>query len=357
MTLCNVELANLGIPTTIGTPGVDVFGGYVPRDLSLQNTNFVDALNQIISNEPDRRVFFDDPTDSWTFPSLTDAEEITININSVNIPDHIYDMSTVGRYTAVKLMAGADGRAVFSSKGSASCIQNWDAALENNWCMQIAVGNAAAGNIPDENTWVFRRWLIPVAESEINPNAPICAYVKYEKWGQTRYDRIDAYIDIHEGVVVTKVPCVVKGNPHAIGEKKGPDELILTWYRTDELPTYGYPYKRYPETGYAGTAYDLCGIEREKVELVDYQQLTDEVVQAKHALYKDIIISGTVTIEGDPIPELINLNKRIKFSHSTKTTGLETLSAIYTGYSYEFGKRGKNVLTLTTDLSGLLKVN
>jgi hypothetical protein len=167
---------------------------------------------------------------------------------------------------------------------------------------------------------------------------------------------VQANINLNEGAIVTHVPIVSRGNPWAAGKAVGPDGVYLVYYTSGTMPEETIYTMRIPNTGYEGSAYTDYGIEIEKRELVDLKAMTAANAQAKFNLMKDVVITGTLPIEGLPIPELLNLQKRIYFSHPTKDTGANSLGAIVTGYTYTFGKRGVNSVQVTTDMSGLVKV-
>ena len=128
------------------------------------------------------------------------------------------------------------------------------------------------------------------------------------------------------------MPVVTIGNPFVPGDAQASPNVYIRFYRIDTVPTAGYPYIRYPASGWEGTAYTLYGVEREKVEFVDINEMNESNAAAKLALLKNVIISGDVAIEGDPIPELINLQKRINIQHDVNVTGIETLGAIFNSY-------------------------
>ena len=355
-TLCISELNTLGISSTIGNPSADVLGGLVQESVTFENKTFVDAVGEMLQKQPDRKIFYDDTTGTWVFPSLLTSDIVTITINSVNIGEFTYTEDLTGRYTALKVMAAYEGSIPVDSKQTVILTEDWDAGLEDSWCLQAAGVNDPAG-FNTELLKVFRQYKIPDAEKEINTRAPVCIYAVIDFWSNAKYIPVDAQIDFATKTVVTNVPLVLRGNVfHPDKNKIKPDAVVLTYSSTDSMPTLGFPSIRVPAAGYEGTAFDLYGFEKEKVELIDSTLLYSANAYARLSLLKDVIIAGDLEIEGDPIQELLNLQYRVCVNHVSKTTGLETIAAVVNSYTYEFGRRGRNKINLSTDRSGLVWV-
>ena len=356
-TLGNTDLVTLGIPSTIGSPGFDVLEAACQQDITFENRNFVDALNELLGRQPDRKLFFDDPTGTWIFPSVLTSDIVTITINSVNVGEFTYSEDLTDRWTAIEMIAAYEGAIVLPARGTSELTEDWNGALETDWCLQ-KVGGGAASEIDPAYLPVFRRYKISGDLADANPRAPMGVYAAVSYYGEIKYIPIDAQIDLASKVVVTNVPMVLHGNLYDKNEEKiKPAAMFLGYWDLKSMPTEGWPTIRVPTAGFEGTAYTLYGLERLKTQYVDMTELSTFNATVRLSVLKDVIVSGSLEIEGDLIPELLNLQKRICVNHVSKTTGLETVAALYTAYTYEFGRRGKNTLTLSTDKSGYVRVN
>lgn len=359
-TLNALKLQHIGIPFEIGTPGPDYPNDFnLPWDYTLQNTNFYDGILSLSSYYPSIKPFFDDLQEKWTFPNMLTAPEYVVDIRSCNVVDLSYEVDTSNRWTRVQLQSVMDGRSTMPMKGMVVCQKGWNTLLEPTWCMQAAASEDPR-TIPDTGgySFVYRRWKIPMENVEgVNPNAPICAYALFQYGAATRYVALNAYIDIQEGWVVTETPVIIGGNAWDAGRSTGPTAVVVTWWNILLVPTWNYTWVSVPTTIFTGSAYEAYGVARTKYEMVDAAQVTASNAAAKLSVLQDAIISGQVVLEGDPIEQLLNLNSRVLFYHPEKSTGLESVSALLTSYTYTFGKRGQSTLELTTDLSGLVRVN
>ena len=355
------DLAAVGVSSAIGTPGMDTWPAVkFNRELTIQNTQFLDALKQICSYYPQKKPYYDHTQDKWTFPDLLEAPEVIIDVGTMNVMEHVYTMSTANRYTAVHLYSHFDGRVVAASKGTGLCTKGWDPTLEADWSI-LKVAEEDPADLPESGgyTFVYRRWMIPIDTAEVNPNAPYRAYITVDYDGQEVYQCLDAYIDLNNGIIVTQNPVVVKGNAWDKDEAGaiGPTNVYFTWYKLDTGPGVGLMDHREPAAGFEGTAYSLFGLERVKTVLVDQTECGTVNARARLNMLKDVIVTASVPIDGDPIPELINLNKRIYFRSTVHTTAIASIPTILLGYTYEFGRRGKSTIKVSSDLSGLLKIN
>lgn len=371
-TMASSGLAALSIPSTFGNPGPETLTSFTTQAIDFQNVTFGEAIKQILQNEPNRRCFFDDLTGKWIFPDLTTLPIAQLDVSQVNLLENVYSWDMSNRYTAVKLV----GKLNYEVSGAIKATQNtkeptiltpaWDTALELDWTIQKAYGVQEPENFNEEYQWVYRRWLLPGnLTSDRNKKIPGRVWALVEFGQSLQYIPLDAYIDWESGFVITKVPVVVGGNPHGLdptpsGPRStayGPSAVVLTIWDPAKIPQTAVPYIRVPATGFSGTAYTIAGLERELVELVDQGQLFYQNAAAKLAVHQDLLISGTLPIDGDPLFSLANLNCRIRLTHPTKATGLETISGLFTSYKYTFGKRGRQEISMTTDKADLIKIS
>ncbi len=356
---CAAELSSLGIPATIGYPGTWAFSGNLPSDVSLQNCGFVEGLKQLCAFEPSRKPFFDDTSGTWVFPDILNADIEDVVVSSVNAGELSYTLDLNNRFTRLRLVTAWEGVQSMSQKTAVVCADGWDSGLEADWCIQKGIGVNSPTAIGSGYYWVYRRWSIPNDIDNRHPAAPTRAYAIFDLYGYPKWVPVVAQVDFGNKVLMTAVPVTRPGdNPYSIAPAaaRGPDLLVLTYYTKDSQPTGGWYIYTEPSSGYTGNAYTLFGLEQTRTEIVDAVALNTGNAMAKLAVGKDVIVSGTLTLEGDPIPEFINLQRRLRVSDSSRTTGLEDIPAVISGYTYRFGKRGSNQITMGTDRSGFVRV-
>jgi hypothetical protein len=405
-------LNTLGIPATIGVPGLTAFTGFLPESVQLRNVGFYAALQTLASYEPGVRAFFDDTTQTWIFVKLTHQPTMLTYVESVNLQNLNYQQDVNDCYTAVKLYADVSNEHIlnhsdqnssgYAGRVSVSLQKDWNAELEATWDIFRGEGADDPEGPEGGYWWVYRRYKIPdgVVPRELTTPKKVRYKVDIEEMTEdgsivvtgSKWVVAQAYVNIQRRLVVTHMPIIKRGNPYVRGEVKGlvntptelgspvqgADEVVLTYwplgafkytfvtsthsdgtvattagtYTTDGYATY----LRYPEVGYRGTAYDFFGIERELVQVVDPTEVTSENARALLEAHKDVRISSDLPIEGDPLESAINLQKKLRVMHGALQTGLQSVSAHLTGFRYQFGKRGLNTLSLSTDISGLVKI-
>lgn len=358
------ELTAYGIPSTFGYPGPNQLEGILPEVTEFQNTNLIDAAKKLMTGDPSRKIFFDDITQTWIFPDILNCNIYDLQVNSINLESLIYSEDLANRYTAIRMIAKWDTKAAFPNQETLVCSPDWIPALELDWTLDKACGKVDAEEPNDDYSWVYRKWKFQVSGSgskQKHPMQPPIAYALIDYQGNLKYFPIDAIIDWPSQLVVTKVPLVVHGNAFELqadpdtGDLRsnalGPLAVVLAYTDMKQIPLTLFPSLRYPEVGFQGTAYTQEGVAREKVEIVDLGELSYYNAASKLAVLQDIIIAGSLPLGGDPMIELMNLQARIRVKHISKATGLETIPALYTGYTYDFGKRGKNIITISTDKS------
>jgi hypothetical protein len=354
---CTVELSSLGIPATIGDPGTWAFSGNLPSDVSLQNCGFVEGLKQLCAFEPSRKPFFDDTSGTWIFPDILNADIEDVVVSSVNAGELSYTLDLTNRFTRLQLVTAWEGTQGMAKKAAAVCTEAWDPELQYTWCLEFGA-SVDDPTLVGSGYWaVYRRWAIPDTINNRHPTAPTRVYAVFDFWSNAKWVPIAAQVDFNNKVLMTNVPIVhPKSNPYDPGWAWGPDMVVVTYYTKDSMPTGGWYIYTEPSSGYTGNAYTLFGLEQTRTEIVDAVALNTGNAMAKLAIGKDVVVSGTLTLEGDPIPEFINLQRRLRVSDSSRTTGLEDIPAVIMGYTYRFGKRGANQITMGTDKTGFVRV-
>lgn len=351
------ELGSYGIPATIGTPGTDVFSSYVTNDFNFSNTTFVQAIKQLAAQEPAIRVFFDDLQNKWIFVNLRTASNLQIIPDPSNLLSLDVEEDLASRYTAVHLWSVNEYVLASGPKLDVSLIPDWNSGLEADWDLQKATGSASATTVNTDYAFVYRRWRLPASMVGFDEKSPYVLFAQVPYWSnEQRYISLSADIDVSNGVVLSRSPILTSGNPYVAGSARGPLDVVLSYYNTGTAPFIDYPQLRLPSSGYEGTAHTQYGVERVMRKLVDLFSLIDGTAQAMLDLHKDVIINGTLPLDGDPIESLINLQRRISIAGTPYPTGMETIGALYTGYTYNFGKRGQNQVNLSTDFSSVIRV-
>lgn len=389
------RLNTLGIPATIGVQGLGQFVSDLPESVVLENLSFTAAINRLVAYERGFKVFWDDPSQTWHFINILDAPTAVINIASVNLENAIFDVSTEDRYTAVRLFARNESiideniatKSETITIGNATGIlkrttvtlsEGWSPEFEAKW--SLFNGQAIAFDDFENQGFfnVYRRFTMPATVIAPMPGTPVNAYAKYKLWtgGPTRVRRLHGRANFQRRTFFARFPAISRGNPHIEGDVVPPEEVQLVYWPvqfTVSLPTSttseGTPTAfvntlfdstefldeiRVPETGYDGDAFTIFNLERELVEIVDRTEVTSLNAQRILDTHKDIQVTGTFPIGGDPIRQLINLGVRARLQHPTMATGIQSLRPTITDYTYNFGKRGLTNLTVSTDITGLL---
>ena len=386
-------LAAAGIPSTIGLPGLSQFVGDIPETTRFQNVGFASAVTQLAQLETGVKVFFNDQQQAWSFPNLLLAPTAIVQVNSVNLTELVFDTSTEDRFTAVHLFADADDlidEAIISKsqvqigpnfgtieRTEVSLTPKWLTELEVDWTIDKAHQGALA-TLEDENFWVFRRWSLPDSITPPLAGTPVRLWQKFNFFGNEIWKRTNGVSNFRRREFVSRFPLIHRGNPHVPGDVIGPLEVKMAYFpggvlgasftwvssvNTSGTPTFStslidvsdFPTEvRVPPSGFTGSAFDVFGVQRELIRIVNRTEVTSANANAILRLHKDIVISGDLPIEGDPVETTLNLNRKVLVNHSTLTTGIESTPALLTGYNYRFGKRGENTLNLTTDVAGLI---
>ena len=380
-----------GIPATIGAPGLSQFVGNIPETLNFQNVGFKSAITQLAALETGVKVFFNDQQLMWTFPNLLQSPTAIIEINSVNLLEAVFDKSTEDRYTAVQLFAQADDfldEAIISKTatvnvgGNPGFVQRTEVNLEKRWLPELeldwTISKAHQGNLgtlEDEFFWVYRRWSLPTSLVPQQPGTPIRLWQKFNYWGTETWRRTHGVVNFRRREFTSRFPLIHRGNPHVPGDVIGPIDVKMAYYprqfnftfisttNSAGTPTVvnttvdgaSFPSElRVPSSGYEGTAFTQFGVQRELIQVVDRTAVTSANASAILRMHKDVVISGDLPIEGDPLEVMLNLDRQVLVRHATLTTGIQSTLATLTAYSYRFGKRGENSLSLTTDVAGLI---
>lgn len=353
----NTELGSCGIPATIGVPGSDVFQTVLDNDVDLKNTNFVDGVNQVIQQEPAKRVFWDDITSTWIFPDLFNSPAYDLGIGTADFEEHTFTLDTMNRYTAVQIWEPYQTRLGVEAGQTIDLTPGWNVQFEADWDIKKAIGKTAPADIASVYSLVFRYWTFSGSGITGAGDLPVMLMVLSDYWDRPTWIPVMANINWDTQEVMANVPVVVKGNPHAPGDAVGPLAAKLLYWKLSTFTIGNIRSLRVPTSGYTGTANSLFGVQKTKKLMVDSEHFDVNWAAANLEVLKDVIISGDVPVWGDPLKDFINLQAIVTVSHPTNTTGMENLFAAVMKYSYDFGDPGKNTLTLSTDKTNLINLD
>lgn len=123
-------------------------------------------------------------------------------------------------------------------------------------------------------------------------------------------------------------------------------KLILSWVE------YSFPLAQSIGTaGYTGLAYRLYGVQRARIEYVEYGQATGVELARRLRPYAAPLITAELPIAGPPIADLWFLKSRVLLQATTPgATPLQSIPGVLAAYKYQFGKVGSNNLSFSTDL-------
>lgn len=354
----NLFLSNMtaleshGVISTIGDPGSIYLDTVVKENLNLEGSGFTSAIRQVIKDNPTRKFFWDDVTGTWIFPDITAAQPYDLDIDLSGLDECVYTLDISNRYTAIECYAPYSTTAVTSQRAFTELQPSWDIDFEADWTIRKALGMDGADKFGDSYAWVFRRWTFQGQTGNSTQRyKPARMYCLIPWWQETAWVPIDCMIDWQNQVVVSKVPIVVKGNPHVPGDSVGPYAAMLSYWDPITYPVSALAALRVPAEGFEGTAYEKFNITKTKKVLVDVLQLYDSYAQDMLNVLKDVIVTADIPIQGDPIREFINLNAKLRVLDSRQLTGMEEFYGMVVSYRYTFGRPGMNTISITTDKS------
>ncbi len=390
--IASSQLNSVGIPATIGFPGLEQFTSLLPETVEFRNIGFNAAIKQLAAYEIGVRPIFDDSQQKWVFHNLLNVPTVLVNVASMNIPELPFNADTTDRYTAVRLFGDVDDfldDAILSKTTSivvggtpgqlirttVDLTIKWREELEPTWTIPRASSFDVTG-LEDAYFWVFRRWSIPSSVIRPFPGSPVRAYANTAYWSENVWRRIHGRANFGRREFVARFPALKDGNPYIPGGVIGAEEVKLAYIPrqflftyvssvtsagTETLSTTQVDIEEFPETlrmpasGYEGSAFSEFGIEREYFEIVSRTEVTTANARARLDLRKDVVVSGDLPAEGDPLAEFMNLGVKALIQHPSKVTGVQSVPALVTQYTYTFGKRGESTLSLTTDIVGLIR--
>lgn len=351
------QLGSLGISNQLGIPGAEQFSTYLESDLELKNVGFVDGMKQIIQGEPDKRIFWDDVSQTWIFPNITTCPIYDLEVDLCRFDAHSYTVDTSNRYTAVRLWSPHQQNLVAQSKGTIALTPGWEVDIEEDWTIRRGAGLDGAADLGWAYSWVFRRWTFDPGEVKVKNRHALNIYALIPYWGKFSWVPLMCIIDLEKGEVLTNVPIVTGGNPQVPGDAVGPLAVAITYVDLMLVPLPSIITARMPGVGWEGTAHTWFGIEQERKIMVEPLNWTENFAQSNLNVLKDVVISAEIPIVGDIIPEFLNLQAKIRIRDSSRATGIDEAEAMLMRYSYQFGKPGKSTLSLSNDKASVTRIH
>jgi hypothetical protein len=359
------ELTAAGIPTARDTSTLRNI--WITDNLDLRG-GFLQSLRQIVGRDKGATVYFNDLDARWVFPRPSESRLTTVDVSSINLMTHDVSESLAGRYTAIELREPINQTETLDMAVLA-VVPDWNFAAQEDW-------TESKGAIPGtEHADVYRRYVY-------NGTGPIPAessgYLHITREVIVGYDNIDSpgspfgetvavpVTESHSLTVTCKVehqytrviltannPLVFQGNSGAPGDVVGGGVTAYGGYPTKRVENSQTTF-RYPGSGYTGTAYSDYGIQNVLIEAVDYGEATLMNAKERLRFFKDVVISGSLPVDGDVLRQFVELDMRLKMSHSVNTPALNDAEAHCTGYRYVFGKRSQGIIDFTTDIGAII---
>jgi hypothetical protein len=378
------------ISAVINTPSLNLLTANLPETVTLSAQGFVAGIQQLLDYDAGKRLFWDDTVQQWMIVDPLSALTVVSRIESSQLQSLTYDVSTEGRFTAIKLFSNqlpveTGVQTITTNKGTfnltretVSLERHWSRDAQALWNIGRVEDTLPGSDDQSALWWVWRRFRMPDGTTPPFPGTPITFYYARElvpgEPGTERYQRFTARAYFDDYTVVARYPVILwdKSDIYAGGEQVfGPDNVAMTYYPVTGItgtlitstttagtqtsvtttinPADLLTQIRYPTTGYTGTAFSLFGVERELYALASPTEITTENAMSRLAPLKDVVISGSLPFYGDPIKSYMNLGVKVRVQHNVNATGIESFDAFCTSFRYAFGRPGMNNVELTTD--------
>ncbi len=339
----------------------------VPQEkMVCQSETLRTAIDRLLSFYPARRLVWIPGTRKWTLPDLANATERTVTLNVFNNDNDVLSMelhrSIERRATAVKFY-GPETLTI-----TVASTQDGTLATYGNYTVLEQLGSV--------DIKAFNRWIITNPNrrrmGRVLPTTILCPVGGYTwvptrsptlqmTWdGQTWLTIAGAYFDYQQGIASTYPgftyfwssagKTVTTGIQHFF-----PPVGVRLVYAFFDTPLS----KRYPSSGFSGTAYDVAGIEHELkiydemlaigfergtpvtsvARLAQYEKLATQM----HVESKDILYAGGFTFDGIEY-DWCRLARRVSIaaedgSGNPVTTGWEDIAAWVTDVEYDFDQQ------------------
>lgn len=354
--MADVDQPVVGVPADL----------YLPIGGRLAGLSFDQAIQTLLGYFDGLQLIVEADTLLWRVVDVFAAPAHTLTIGQDVVLANVLRESIAGRFTAVRVT----GRAVSGTTvGRSALSPAWDQSLQNTWTADQGFVVPAPGGTPPRTLeqalrpeqQVYRRWSFAAFASEVVPSEPARLLQKVRTdFGQSTYVEVKMAgpPDWSNKHVYAKYPCPdpspsnegFRPNWRIPGKARPPTEMALQY--TKRL--YGQaPGIRCPETGYEGTAYTRYGLERELV--VDQEdRATVQRCQELLDAHKEVVYEADLPVAGE-VPEwLWNLGVRVNLAACGRSTGMENLQAVVSGYVHDFAAGGQTTLQLSTDLAAFL---
>jgi hypothetical protein len=351
------------------------------------------ALEQMWRCEPRYRMLWNPASKKWRFIQYTQSPTVTLNLNDSGLSNAhpVVGLDIKPSYedcqTAVSIYGPPTnetttfywddtltswGSTNIKPVGSPTVLQTYsdgsgphDVKTWQKWQIVDTYSRPGSRTLP---TWVQ----LPVDSYEaVSTRFP--SFLVSWDYGTTWTACWNVWFDFLQGTInfIGTFPYV------EITSQRG--ELIVpgstqTVFAPNACKLYWAPYKtplsvRYPSTGYAGTAYDLVGLQSEyrlydeslaigkeygtPVTSVERKAQYTKLAQSLHETRKDVIYTGHAVLHGIDY-SWCRLNKRVNVADAAgTTTGWEAINAAVTDVEYTYGDQPSTTLSFNANWSEL----
>lgn len=347
------ELEALGVCDTTVFSGVTA--GTVPA-MDLYPASFPQMLDRIL--EPVSGV-------KWLYVPAPDPVDVGGTFQLVNVLSATpLSIAMPGTLQSLGLMRSIEGRfsrvaiepIVYSTAGSDQFVLTpaWDSGLEASWSMgAVGVPGSALSD-------VFRKYSYAGLPHRIVPDAGMQLLQVVPRWpsdavGELIPIEIDR-IDPANELIWTKNPTInfytrrrTAATCWVVGQSKPAMAVKLLYQYADEhIATEA-------TAGPDGTAYSRYGLDRTlRVQVDSVADVNGTRAQQILDLVKDELFSGSLPLAGE-VPPAALWDLGVVLNITGGESDLESMGAIVTGYTHEFGDGGRTTIELTTDKSAFAR--
>lgn len=364
-------LQNYGVSSTVdyvgGAENIHTF------PLTLEGNSVDEAFQRMAANAPGvRLLLLPDPAGEelprYTFINIFSAPVYELVVDERFIETIDIQQSIDGCAGAVRTLQGQTNGRIddVPLEKVTNLYPAWDPALEKTWCGLYAFQRDAQGKTTDLGK-VYR--VFEYEADDIPEKSPLMALVESmpgDGDNEAIWQQVAIWaVDREKKQVLLNQPAI-----KYLGGFRGGRMNALEWGRVRVAPVklrYSTSFtgtariiinsRRYPETGFAGRAYQLapitCG--HEKIISIPGGVDSAQYVQQAWAAYSEPMASGEIPVSGDLPAELWRLGKRISLAtDSHGSTGFEDLAAPLMGIRVDFEGGRRAILQLQIDKTQLL---
>lgn len=336
------------------------------------------AMEQLIRTMPSWRMLWYPGTRKWRFGNIAASTQVTFTLNSRSATHTVLSLdlrrSLEGRATAVKVFGPPQGvetvartdNATLEDISDGPLLETYGGGLQvwgkNKWRIADANARRVMRQLPAEKQIQVDQWSFINTENFVlrgyfpaTRSRPVAHWRMIPNWW---YEQDTGIISLLGDTYALEY----EPNPYSGQPKRNSPTIVEFTYAVQDVPLS----VRYPETGFAGTAYDVLNYQ---VELSKYEEMLAVgfrpivttsarlAAYAKYAEYmwkmrSDIVYTGSIVLDGLQW-EFAKLDRRINIAAvdedgATLTTGWESINAYLTDVEYDIDNQ-TTTLTLSSD--------